>query len=326
MKQDLIVKSNRVRTTILFLILSFLLSACSSLASKNMSLKFAVLPILDSLPLYVAQQEGLFEKHNLNVELVPISSGPERDQLAAAGQIDGMINEVLTTIMSNRDNENLLVVRYARAATSEAPLFSIVASEKSGIIKPEELKGVEIAISEGTVIAYVTERILQAEGFTIDEIATVAVPKIPDRVSLISSGELNAGTLPEPVSSLLAMQGASVVISDQVCPEISHSAVTFRKSYVNENPKAVKAFLAAIEEAVLLINEDPQRWEGIMLDHNILPPALKGKFTIPPFVTAGVPSEQQFEDVLAWAKEKQLISVDVAYAKCVSDEFLPDKP
>jgi len=314
---------SRQKIVILVLVMLFVLSACSPKQSEKISLKFAVLPILDSLPMYVAQQEGLFDQYNLDVELVPVSSGPERDQLVAANQIDGMINEVLTTILNNRSKKNVVIVRFARAATADTPLFSIVASAQSGITEVEQLKGQKIGISEGTVIAYLTDRMLQEEGFTPDDIVTVAVPKIPDRVTLIGNGELPAGTMPEPVSSLLALQGATVVMADNKYPEYSHSAIAFRNAYLETNPEAVKNFLAAIEEAVRLINDDPAIWEQTLIDNNILPPPLVGKFEVPSFVTAGVPSQAQYDDVLAWAKEKELITEDVPYNQCISADYLP---
>jgi NitT/TauT family transport system substrate-binding protein len=304
-------------------LLSMVLSACAPKTSEKTSIRFAVLPILDSLPMYVAQQEGFFDRYGLDVELVPVSSGPERDQLVAANQIDGMINEVLTTILNNRSKKNVVIVRFARAATADTPLFSIVASSQSGITKVEELKGQKIGISEGTVIAYLTDRMLQKEGFTQQDIVTVAVPKIPDRVTLIGNGELPAGTMPEPVSSLLALQGATVVLADNKYPEYSHSAIAFRNAFLESNPEAVKNFLAAIEEAVTEINADPAKWEATLIENSILPPPLQGKFEVPRFVTAGVPSQTQYNDVLAWAKEKNLLTENVPYDQCISADYLP---
>lgn len=311
------------KLALLVFVLSMFMSACAQKTSEKHSVKFAVLPIIDSLPMYVAHQEGIFEKYNLDVELIPVSSGPERDQLVAANQIDGMINEVLTTILNNRTDKNVVIVRFARAATIDTPLFSIIASAKSGITTVEQLKGTKIGISEGTVIAYLTDRMLQKEGFTPEDIVTVAVPKIPDRLTLISNGELDSGTMPEPVASLLALQGATVVLADNKYPEYSHSTIAFRNAFVEENPEAVKAFLAAIEEAVTAINADPAKWEATLVENNILPVPLQGKFKVPAFVTAGVPSQSQYEDVLSWALDKELLSESVPYERCVNPEFLP---
>ncbi len=81
------------------------------------TLKIAVLPILDALPMYVANDQGLFEKQGVKVELIPAASAAERDQLIAAGQADGMINEIVSTILYNKDQIQVQIVRFARVAT-----------------------------------------------------------------------------------------------------------------------------------------------------------------------------------------------------------------
>ena len=80
-------------------------------------MKIAVLPIIDTLPMYVAQQEGLFAKHGVNVEFVPVASAPERDQILAAGQADGTINETLAVMLFNKESAQMQVVRYALRPT-----------------------------------------------------------------------------------------------------------------------------------------------------------------------------------------------------------------
>lgn len=313
------------KKNIILVLMTFILvlSACAPKSVETKTIKFAVLPIIDSLPMYVAQQEGFFEAHNVKVELIAVASGPERDQLLASKQTDGVINEVLTTIMNNRENSNIQIVRFARAATSDTALFSILASRKSGITTVDGLKGQKIGISEGTVIAYLTDRMLQMEGFTSDEIVTVAVPKIPDRMTLLGSGELTAATMPEPVSSLLALQGATVVLADSKYPEFSYSTIAFRTDFVQQNPETVRNFLAAIEEAVQKINTDPAKYETTLVENQILPQPLVGKFEVPQFVTAGVPSEKQYLDVLDWAHAKGMLTEDVPYERCITAEYLP---
>lgn len=320
--------------TLLLLVSVFWLGACGPSAAATpatgapavaepAALRIAALPILDALPLYVAQQEGLFTKNNLRVELISVASAPERDQLIAAGQADGMINEALSTMFYNKDQVQVQSVRYARAATADQALFSILAAGQSGITAVEGLKGVAIGISQGTVIEYLTDRLLQAEGFQPGEIKTIAVPKIPDRLALLEAGELKAGMLPEPATSLAVQKGAVVVLDDTRHPEFSFSVYTFRKTVIDDSPAAIRAFLAAIEEAVRLINANPAKYASVLVEQKIVPPPLAGSFNVPTFVTAGVPTEAQWADSLAWAREKGLLSVDVPYASSVNASFLP---
>ena len=311
-----------VKLFLLVTLISLALAACAPAAEPE-TLKIAVLPVIDALPMYVAQQEGLFEKHKVSVTFVPVASAPERDQLVSAGQADGMINEALSTALYNKDQVQVQIVRYARAATPETALFSILASGESGIDSLEKLKGVQIGISEGTVIDYLTDRLLQAEGFTQDDIQTIAVPKIPDRLNLLGTGELQAATLPEPATSLAIKQGASLILDDTTHPEYSFSTIAFRKEVIDQAPEAIRGFLAAIEDATALINADPAKYGGLLVDQKVVPQPLAGSFQVPTFVTASVPTQSQWDDMLAWAKENGLLSQDVAYDGSVNASFLP---
>ena len=287
------------------------------------TLKIAVLPIIDTLPMYVAEAEGLFAKHGVTVEFIPVASAPERDQLLAAGQADGTINETLSVMLFNKDVIQMQAVRYALRPTEGYGHFFILASAKSGITDALGLKGVEIGVSRGTVIEYVTQRLLQAEGLTTDEIKTIAVPKIPDRMALLASGELSAGVLPDPLASLAISQSAVKVLDDSLHPEYGFSVISFRKEVIDANPDAVKAFLAAIEEASDLINLDATKYTSLLSDKGLVPPPLLETFQVPPFPDQAVPTEAEWNDTLDWAKEKGMLTTDVSYADSVNASLLP---
>ena len=301
--------------------LILILSACAPQTAGT--LKLAVLPIIDTLPMYVAQQEGLFTKHGVNVEFIPVASAPERDQLIAAGGADGTINETLAVMLFNKEKVQMQVVRYALRPTSANGHFFILASAKSGIASVDGLKGVEIGVSQGTVIEYVTERLLQADGFTPDEIKTIAVPKIPDRMALLASGELPAGVMPDPLASLVVSQGGVIVADDSSHPEYGFSVISFRKDVIDANPGAVKGFLAAIEEATGLLNADPAKYKNLLSEQKLVPPPLMDAYQAPVFPTAGVPTAEEWTDALNWLKEKAILTTDVLYEDSVNDSLLP---
>ena len=307
------------------ILLSFviLLSACAPEPETAKTLKIAVLPIIDTLPMYVAQQEGLFTKNGVNVEFIPVASAPERDQLIAAGRADGTINETLAVMLFNKENVQMQVVRYALRPTEEKGHFFILASSQSGISSVDGLKGVEIGVSQGTVIEYVTERLLQADGFSSDEIKTIAVPKIPDRMALLASGKLKAGVMPDPLASLVVGQGGMVVADDSSHPEYGFSVISFRKEMIDANPESIKGFLAAIEEATKLVNADPAKYKNVLSEQKLVPAPLLEAYQAPAFPTAGVPTEEEWKDALIWLKEKGILTTDVSYVDSVNASFLP---
>lgn len=308
---------------------ALVIAACQPAAQNEaaqpepVTLKIAVLPIIDALPLYVAQQEGIFDKHGVSVEFIPVASAPERDQLVAAQQADGMINETISDMLFNKESVQVQAVRYALRPVEGYGHFFILASGQSGITSPDQLKGVEIGVSQGTVIEYVTERLLQAEGLSADEIETIPVPKLPDRMALLASGELRAGTLPDPLGALAVQSGAVIVLDDSAHPEYGFSIYSFRKDVIDAHPDAIRAFLGAVEEAVALVNADPGKFTDILSANKIVPAPLLGAYKVPPFPTAGVPTESEWNDALSWAREKGMLDVDVSYTDSVNATLLP---
>ena len=311
------------KIVIILLSVITLLSACAPQPKTAKTLKIAVLPIIDTLPMYVAQHEGLFARHGVNVEFIPVASAPERDQLLAAAGADGTINETLAVMLFNKENVQMQVVRYALRPTEGNGHFFILASAQSGISSVDGLKGIEIGVSQGTVIEYVTERLLQSEDFASDEIKTIAVPKIPDRMALLASGELKAGVMPDPLASLVVSQGGVIVADDSNHPEYGFSVISFRKAVIDANPESIKGFLAAIEDATQLLNADPAKYKNVLSEQKLVPPPLLEAYQAPLFPTAGVPTESEWNDAMNWLTEKGILTSDVSYADSVNASFLP---
>jgi NitT/TauT family transport system substrate-binding protein len=172
------------------------------------------------------------------------------------------------------------------------------------------------------VIAYTTDRLLQAEGLEPGQIQTVAVPRIPERLSLLASGELKAANMPDPFSLLAIQGGATVITDDSQHPEYGNSVYSFRKAVIDGQPEAVRGFLAAVDQAIEVVNADKDRWSGLLSEKQLIPAPLAGTYQIPTLPGASYPSQAQWEDVLAWAKDKGLVSADVGYPDSVNPALL----
>jgi NitT/TauT family transport system substrate-binding protein len=308
---------------------SLLLAACTGATptprdqAAPVTVRFAMLPILDALPMFVAQSRGYFAEQNINLEVVPVASAAERDQLMQAGQADAMVNDLVSTMFYNRSTPSIVVVRFARTATPQFPQYFILAGPNSGISSPADLTGVEIAISEATVIDYITDRLLAAEGVAPADIRTVAIPRIGDRLAALADGTVKAAAMPDPAASAAMATGARVVLSDAAHPQYGNSVLSFSTDFVQQNPDAVRGFLAAWERAVADINANKTGWNELLRANNLLSEQLLGSYTLPDYPTGSVPSNAQFSDVNAWAKDNGLLTEDVSYEASVSAEFLP---
>ncbi len=72
---------------------------------------------------------------------------------------------------------------------------SLLSAPGSGLRSASDLAGVPIGISKNTIIEYVTDRLLAAEGLDQKKITKKSVPVIPERYQLLLQGQLKAATL-----------------------------------------------------------------------------------------------------------------------------------
>ena len=79
----------------------------------------------------------------------------------------------------------------------------------------------------------------------------------------------------------------------------------------------------AVEQAVADLNGDASQFDGLIAELGLVPVPLQATFELPPYVTASVPSEAQWQDALAWALEAGLIEKSPEYADSVNAGFLP---
>lgn len=304
---------------IFFILFALFVSNCGF---AKETIKVGVLPIVEVLPIYVAHKERYFDEAQVMVEIVPCASASERDQLLAASAVDVVVNDLVSIALNNKEKINIVGVRYAMIPNERFFQFAIVSSKTSNIKKPSELKGVPIGISNMTIVHYVTERLLLTEGIKPEEIKTVPIPRIADRLSALMRGDLKAACLPEPFATLAISRGANLLLDDRNYPFFSGSLYSARKEFAEKNAIILSRFLLSIDKAVTAINKEKEKWRGFAVEKKLIPPVLSEKYVLPDFPKGEIPSEKTWNDVIFWLKKKGAIKGDVSYHHSITQNFL----
>lgn len=288
------------------------------------SLKIGLLQIEDSVPFYVAEKEGFFNQENVRVELVPFLSALERDSALAAGAIDGAISDPIGALLLDKGRGLLKITSLGLGKTSAEGVFAILAAPSSEIHTLDDLKGVEIAVSNSTIIEYVTDRLLEQQGFSPEEITKVEVKKMPIRMQMLLSGSVQAATLPEPLSSIAAGKGARVLIRDaDLDQSLSQTVVVITTEALNSKKEAVQSLFKAYGRAVEAINDDPESYRSLVVEKGRIPPFLADNYPIAVYPAPEPFSKDLFEPAASWLVDKGLIET-ITYEDIVATDFLDD--
>jgi len=310
---------------ILLLTATLLICGCSQ-SEENMKsqetvekikLRFGVLPIEDTLPIFVADEEGIFDEKGLKVEIVNFQSALERDSALTAGEIDGVITDPLAVILLRNSGYDLKIVSIGLGMTPEEGVFAILASPESGIDEISDLEGRKIAISSNTIIEYVTDVILNEYGITAEK---ENVKSIPLRMQMLTESKIDAATLPEPLASLAVHNGAKLIIADsELNRSVTQTVIVFDNGFIKSNPEAVEKFLDAYGEAVKRINENPDKYRDIFIEKARIPAPLTESYRMPHYPEPQKYPEEFYSEVVDWAFEKGLISEKMPYEDAIYD-------
>ncbi|MBN1200794.1 MAG: ABC transporter substrate-binding protein [Anaerolineae bacterium] len=291
---------------------------------RDTKLRVGMIPIMEMLVLHVADQAGYFEDEGLDVEIVAVSGPLERDQVMLAGELDAMLNDVIGVGLFNRDEIRIVAVALGRITYPDYPQFRILAAPGSDIATPDDLKGVEIGISENSIIHYISQRILEHAGLSVDDMVFRPEPNIPVRVQLLMEGQLEAACIPDPLAQALIEQGAILIADDTSLDniEFSQSTLSFTAEYVEEHPDAIEGFLRAWMRAAEDINTDPEAYRDLWFEVTSVPDNIKETYVLPPFPLYQITDEAAWNDTMDWMLSLDMIEQAPSYDDSVDGSFI----
>ena len=235
---------------------SFLISifGYASTSEKLPSIQFGTIPVLQSLPLFVAAEKGFFKEQGLNVEIVLFNSAMEKDIALSSGRIAGYFGDLMTPMVLQANNTGVRITAANFNTTHEQRMFAILASPQSANKGLEEIAKAGIATGTNAIPEYLVERLLQQRKISKDKINFIDVKNIPIRLQMLLSNQIPAALLPEPLASLAETKGAKSLLDDKG-RGLSATVLAFSERFIRSNPQAVKAFQAAVDRASDYINK-----------------------------------------------------------------------
>lgn len=290
--------------------------------SVGKTVKIGVLPIEDNLPFYVAEKDGLYAKEGVQVELISFASALERDTALQAGQIDGEVADLVAVALLKKIGTDVKIASIGLGATPKEGRFAILSSPKSSINDLAGLKGATLGISQNSIIDYVSDQMLLDKGVLLNDVKKMSIPKMPVRLDMLLSDQIDAACLPDPLASLAQAKGAHLIIDDTY-RNISQTVFLFRTQSIQENPEGIKAAVRVYGSAGQALSKNPDQYRSLFLEKAQIPAELKESYKTPIFSKLQLPTEEEVNSVMKWMVDKKLIPQAYGYQDLVDSNLLP---
>lgn len=282
-------------------------------------LVIGTLPTEDMLPLWVAEERGLFADYGLDVEIVTFQAAQERDIALVAGEIDAFMGDIIAAAQLEAAGTPVTIGTVMIGATSEDGRFGIVGAPETGYTDLAALAGVPVGTSFNTIQEYVVDGLMRQAGVDAADVVKEDVAKVPVRFELLMQGQLKAAALPEPLLTLAVAQGAVLIADDTTGENISQTVLGFSDAYLAEpgGVETLVALLKAWDAGVEVVNEDPDVWRDLLVEKARLPEPVKDTYRLNEYSKAQIPSNEQVNAVLAWMTEKGMLQNGMTYEDLV---------
>ncbi len=201
------------------------------------------------LNLYVAKEKGLLAKHGVEVEIVDVRDLAAARDLVVTGRADVYWACPTAVIAAIANGAPIRII-----AQVKAPCTSVlVVPDGSPIRDIGDVGGRRIAGISPTceaVITYTQAAQAAQAAFTL-----VNLPGGP-AIAALEARAVDGAILEEPQASIAELKGHRFVRPD-LAAGIPCRTINARVGFLQRNPEALKALIAAVEEANALILKDP---------------------------------------------------------------------
>lgn len=244
----------------LLLIATFLLAACGTSAtpavSSNPPIRIAVNMWPGLYPAAIAQEEGFFAKHNVQVEIHFYESYPDTYGDLLLGKVDGLSAIVGDTLLIN--NQKPLKFVFPVDASDGADVFIVGDDVQSAA----DLKGKRIGAGFGTYGELYVRTFLQQNGLSASDVILVNSPA--ENAPASYKTEVDAIHTYEPYASEALKKGGHVLSTSSDVPNLMLGEMTFPASFVETHQQDIQNFTDAWFEAVDWMYANPDQVPAIV--------------------------------------------------------------
>src|SRR5258708_1072330 len=204
------------------------LIGCSRPAAQP-NLRLGYLPVAECTPLFVAQTEGIFEKHGIKVTLTEFDAGPTVIAASFGGTLDGGLAGMAPIFFAvEKDKAIKMVSDGGHVVPAGHPYVGLLVKASSPIKSVADLKGKTVAVNGFKTIEEALLRVALNKAGIAGKANVVTLPH-PNMVQALSSGTVDASIAIEPYISMGLASGQVRVLagSEEMIPSFQISAIFF---------------------------------------------------------------------------------------------------
>ena len=212
-------------------------------------------------PVWVAKEEGLFDRYGLDVELTRLQTSTVLTSAMISGEVQIAAGAEEAVISAGLQGADIVMI----ATGPTRLLFSIYT--RPGINTLTDLKGKKLGVTRtGASTDFAARYVLNRNSLAPErDVAILQLNGVPEILAGLKAGSIDAGVLSPPTTFAAKKAGFNELV------DISQQDLTFyqgpivaRKSWLKDNREAAIRYLKAYTAAIALMHRDQQKAQSVI--------------------------------------------------------------
>ena len=203
------------------------------------------------LPLKIAEEAKLFEKHGLEATFVLVRGGGTMMKAVLAGEVAAAFIGGTPVVLARAAGGDAKMV----FSLGNTLIYQLVAGPhlQGKVARVEDLRGKRVAIStRGAESESVMRLVLQKYKVSPHEVTFLQLGESGERLAALKAGTADVTALPSP-QHVRAIKAGFPVLMDVTKEQIEwlHTGIAMKESWARQNPRAAEALMKTFVEATV---------------------------------------------------------------------------
>jgi NitT/TauT family transport system substrate-binding protein len=234
-------------------------------AAETVSVRLSYTPFAAHIPIYVAKAKGYYEQAGLDVQILPGRGSTFAAMTVGAAKEEFGVSDAAAVLAARAKGVPIIAVANLQQDNGVA----LVATEKSGVSKVEDLKGRNVGILPGSTTTIFLQALLKKHGLSMDDVSAVTwrpgtdLPMLLegkiDAEATVYNNEVITWRIEHPELKLRVWPMATLGF------DTPGYALVTSEDLAKKKPQTVKAFTAATIKAMDYAVNNPEEAVEILI-------------------------------------------------------------
>ena len=194
------------------------------------AMKIAVMPTLDCLPLFLAKDHGLFEKHGVDIRLKRFTAQMDCDTAIERGRVEAGVTDL---VRAERMKNNGTPLQYVTATNAYWQLYT---NRNARIRELKQLDDKMLAMTRYSVTDMLTDLIVDSAKLQQERLFRIQVNDVTVRISMLLGNEMDAMLLTEPQATQARLARHNMLLDTRKL-DIQMGVLAVRESQLKDSTR-----------------------------------------------------------------------------------------